>query len=190
MAAPHPLNSGGTLSLVGRGPHAPCGPPAPPRLCQSRAGRPRLARADRPERLPELAARALFRSRDERTLARGAPLLKALHHAEHRRHEENGKAGRRQHAAEHRDADRLARAGAGATRDHERKNAEDEGERRHENRPEARLRRLDRRVEDGSAVDETPLTGHLDDEDGVFGRQRDQQDSADLRVEIVVDAQN
>ena len=34
------------------------------------------------------------------------------------------------------------------------------------------------------------LAGDLDDQDGVLGRQRDQQDSADLRVEIVVDAQN
>ena len=32
------------------------------------------------------------------------------------------------------------------------------------------------------------LARHLDDQDGVLGRQRDQQDQADLDIEVVVDA--
>src|SRR5689334_9279734 len=38
-----------------------------------------------------------------------APFLEALHHDEKRRDEQHCKAGRRDHAGEHRDSDRLAR---------------------------------------------------------------------------------
>ena len=88
--------------------------------------------------------RALFFSR--------APVLEALHHDEERRHEQHRKAGRGQHAGEHGDADRLARVGAGAGREHQRHHAEDEGERRHQDRAEARARRLDRGFHDRLAV--------------------------------------
>src|SRR6266436_6521924 len=46
--------------------------------------------------------------------ARGAPFLETANDDEKRRHKQHRKAGRGEHAAEHRDADRLARTGAGA----------------------------------------------------------------------------
>src|SRR5215470_2460087 len=57
------------------------------------------------ERQTLLTAMRSFGSLDARTLTGCTPLLEALHHAEDRRHEKNRKAGRRQHAAEHGDAD-------------------------------------------------------------------------------------
>ncbi len=44
------------------------------------------------------------------------PLLEALHHDEERRHEQHGQAGRGEHAAEHGNAERGPRIGAGAGR--------------------------------------------------------------------------
>ena len=82
----------------------------------------------------------------------------------------------------------LARAGAGAGRHHQRRDAEDEGEGGHQDRPEAGARRLDRRFDDRLAGG-AHLARHLDDQDRVLGRQRDQQDQADLDVEVVVDAE-
>ena len=73
--------------------------------------------------------------------------------------------------------------------EHQRHDAEDEGERRHHDRPEPRLapRRRPRR---GSARPRrAALARDLDDQDGVLGRQRDQQHEADLGVEIVGEAE-
>ena len=66
--------------------------------------------------------------------------------------------------------------------------AEDEGERGHQDRPEPRPRRLDRGFDDRLALG-AQFARELDDQDRVLGRQRDQQHEADLGVEIVVDAQ-
>ena len=54
--------------------------------------------------------------------------------------------------------------------------------------PEARTRRLDRGSEDGFAAG-PELARHLDDQDRVLRRQRDQQNEPDLHVEIVGDAE-
>jgi hypothetical protein len=89
-----------------------------------------------------------------------AVLVEPLHHDEEREHEHHGEAGRGDHAAEHGDADRLARAGAGTGRDYERRDAEDEGKRRHQDRPQAIPRRLDRRLEDRLALDQPPFARH------------------------------
>ncbi len=83
-----------------------------------------------------------------------------------------------------RDAERPARRGAGAAREDQRQHAQDERERRHQDRPEAHLRRVDRGLEDVLAGG-APLARHLDDEDRVLGRQRDQQHEADLHVDVV-----
>src|SRR5258708_7358217 len=61
-------------------------------------------------------------------LARLAPFLEPLHHREERWYEQHRQAGRRDHPGEYRHADRHACAGAGAAREHERHDAEDEGE--------------------------------------------------------------
>jgi len=51
-----------------------------------------------------------------------------------------------------------------------------------------RPRRLDRGFQQWLAVAHVQFERHLDDQDGVLGRQRDQQDDADLGVEIVLDS--
>ena len=63
--------------------------------------------------------------------------------------------------------------------------AEDEGERGHQDRPQPQPRRLDRRL-DAVAALVLELLGELDDQDRVLGRQPDQHDEADLREDVVV----
>ena len=65
--------------------------------------------------------------------------------------------------------------------------AEDEGKRRHQDRPEPRPRRLDGGFQQRLAIAHVQFERHLDDQDGVLGRQRDQQDDADLGIEVVLD---
>src|SRR5260370_8036780 len=55
--------------------------------------------------------------------ARGAPFLETANDDEKRRHEQHRKASRGEHAAEHRDADRLARIGPGPGCEHQRQPA-------------------------------------------------------------------
>ena len=77
--------------------------------------------------------------------------------------------------------------GAGAAREHQRHHAQDEGERGHQDRTEAGARRVDRGLDDLLAV-LAQLARHLDDQDRVLGRQRDQQHETDLDIEVVADA--
>ena len=63
--------------------------------------------------------------------------------------------------------------------------AEDEGERRHQDRAQPQPRGFDR----GRAAIASPvleLLGELDDQDRVLRREPDQHDEADLREDIVV----
>ena len=57
---------------------------------------------------------------------------------------------REEHSGEHAGAERVPAGGAGAARDDQRRHAEDERERGHENRPEPLARRLDRRLADAT----------------------------------------
>src|SRR5262249_19891343 len=57
------------------------------------------------------------------SVARSAPFLESADHDKKRRHEQHGKAGRGEHPAEYRNADRLARAGAGTNTPRENANA-------------------------------------------------------------------
>jgi hypothetical protein len=59
----------------------------------------------------------------------------------------------------------AARAG----RRDERHDAQDEGERRHQDGTEAGAGRLDGRLDDVLAVEQTALARHFDDQDGVLG---------------------
>ena len=69
----------------------------------------------------------------------------------------------------------------------ERQHAEDEGERGHQDGPEAELRGFD-----GGVDDDRPcfakLLGELDDQDGVLGGQADEHDETDLAVDVVGEA--
>ena len=66
----------------------------------------------------------------------------------------------------------------------ERHDAEDEGERRHQNRPQPDARGFDRRVGDRHAA-RAQLLGELDDQNAVLRRQADQHHQADLAVDVV-----
>ena len=113
------------------------------------------------------------------------PFLDALQHREEGRHEQHRQAGRGDHAAHHAHAERDARGGAGAGRGHQRHHAEDEGERRHQDRAQPGDGRLDRRLGIDLPSTNADLARHLDDQDGVLGAERDQQHQADLGVEVV-----
>ena len=73
--------------------------------------------------------------------------------------------------------------------EHQRHDAQDEGERRHQDRPEAAAGGLDRRFLDRMPAVPAQGARELDDQDRVLGRERDQQDQADLGVEVVGHAQ-
>ena len=108
----------------------------------------------------------------------------ARDHVEHRR-EDQPEDGDPDHAGEHRGAERLPQLGAGADRPDQRRDAEDEGERGHQDRPQPQARRLDRRGE-AIAAAILELLGEFHDQDGVLGGETDQHDEADLRQDIVV----
>jgi len=88
---------------------------------------------------------------------------------------------------EHRGPQRLPHFRARAGRDHQRHDAENEGEAGHEDGAQAQTGRLDRRVDDALAG-VLDLPGELDDEDRVFAGEPDQNDEADLREDVVVHA--
>ena len=52
-----------------------------------------------------------------------------------------------------------------------------------------RNRCLDRGLDDGFVPVQAAVARHVDDQNGILGGQRDQQDDADLGIEIVADAQ-
>jgi len=84
--------------------------------------------------------------------------------------------------------DRLACAGAGTRRQHQRQYAKNESKRRHQDRAKARARRLHRRFQHRPAIEDAPLACNFHDQNGVLGRERDQQHETDLRVKIVLEA--
>src|SRR6185437_4934930 len=80
-------------------------------------------------------------------LGGGPPRAEQASHdgVEDRRENETEKSDA-EHAGKHRRAQRLPHLGAGAAGDHQRHDAEDEGEGRHQDRPQPRARRLRRRL--------------------------------------------
>ena len=71
---------------------------------------------------------------------------------------------------------------------YERHHAQDEGERGHQDRPQAQAGRPRPPPGTRSMPCSSQLAGELDDQDGVLGRQADQHDEADLREDVVVHA--
>src|SRR5271157_3980821 len=80
------------------------------------------------------------------------PLLEALHHDIERGNEHDDEAGRGDHAVEDCDPDRYARRGARSGGGDERRNAENECERGHDDRPEPEPSALDRSLGDVHAL--------------------------------------
>ena len=93
--------------------------------------------------------------------------------------------GRGDHAADHRGADRMPRLLAGAGRKHQRQHAEDEGERGHQNRPQADARGFDRRVRRSSCRAARSCSANSTIEDAVLRREADQHHQPDLAVDVV-----
>ncbi len=101
----------------------------------------------------------------------------------------------RQQQSEERDADhpredgraqRLARLRAGAAGDDQRRDAENEGKRRHQNRSQALLCGVGRCLESIEAEMIFRLLREFDDQDGVLTREPDEHDQTDLREDVVV----
>src|SRR5258708_11304226 len=106
----------------------------------------------------------------------------------------NDVEGRREDQSERRDADhagknrgpkRLPELGAGARRPYQRHDTENEGERRHQDRPQPQPRGFHGR---GPAVAASvlELLGEFDDQDRVLRRKTNQHDEADLGEDIVI----
>ena len=101
------------------------------------------------------------------------------------RDEEDPRRRGQEHATENGRAERLAAGGARSRGDHQRDDAKDERDRRHQDRAEAEPRRLDRRLHDRLAL-LLKLLGELDDQDGGLGREADEQHEPDLHVDVVL----
>ena len=80
----------------------------------------------------------------------------------------------------------VARLSASAKRIPQRKQADDERERGHENRPQSHTRSVERRIDYRGALLELSF-GELDDQDRILGGETDQHDETDLGVDIVVE---
>ena len=93
-----------------------------------------------------------------------------------------------EHARDHRDADRHAARGTGAAAQHQRNRTEDEGDCRHQHGTEAHVAAFDRGF-DKALAGFVALLGELDDQDGVLGGQADEQDEADLTVDVEGEAE-
>jgi hypothetical protein len=63
----------------------------------------------------------------------------------------------------------------------------DEGERGHQDRPQAQTGALDRRLDQRLAALVFEL-GEFDDQDGVLGREPNEHDQADLGVDVILHA--
>jgi len=103
------------------------------------------------------------------------------------RDEENRQEGCRQHAAGHAGADGVARAGSRTGRDRQRHNTQDECQRGHQDRAEAQAGRLH-----GSRAGGITLGFFqqriLDNQNGVYRRQPQQRDQADLEIHVVTES--
>src|SRR3984957_2167615 len=95
------------------------------------------------------------------------------------RGEDQPEGGDADHAEEHRGAKRLAQLGAGADRPDQRTDTENEGERGHQDRPQAQPRGFDRRIPAAAPLI-LELARELDDQDRILGGGTDQAHKADM----------
>ena len=113
-------------------------------------------------------------------------LLPALQDFVERRDEEDAQARRGEHSGEDRRTQRMPRSGAGTARQHQRSDADDEGKRRHQDRPEPQSRCRERRLFDRIAGG-APLARELHDQHRILCRQPNEHDQANLHVDVVVE---
>ena len=103
-----------------------------------------------------------------------------------RRREQQPEQRDAKHPREDGGAQRLARFRAGAGGDDQRHDAENEGERRHQNRPQPLACGVGRRLESIEPELIFSLLREFDDQDGVLAREPDEHDETDLREDVVV----
>src|ERR1035437_663138 len=115
-----------------------------------------------------------------------APEQAAQNHIEHRDEEEVENGGE-QHAADDGGAHGAATQRARAGGEDQRQNAENEGERGHQNGPQTQLAGLSGCVSDGASL-AAQLLSKLDNQNRVFRRESNEHDQADLAVDIVGEA--
>src|SRR5436190_12725773 len=107
----------------------------------------------------------------------------ANNHIKNRR-EKNSDQGNAQHPAKHRSSEDPAHFSAGALREHEGDDTEDEGERGHQNWPQAQTAGFDSGF-DAAKPGVLPLLCELHNKNGVFAGETHQQNEAYLREDIV-----
>src|SRR4051812_48385302 len=126
-----------------------------------------------------------------RSVAGWFAALKTLQNAADRDEEYRGQEQPQErhanHAGKDGHADRLPQLGTRPGGDGKRNHAEREGERGHDDRAEPVVRGVDGGPH-GILAFRLPLTGELDDQDGVLGGKADQHDEADLGQDVVVGA--
>jgi rRNA maturation protein Nop10 len=105
-------------------------------------------------------------------------------HGEDRR-QENAEQGHANHTGEDCRPQRATHLGPGPLRDHQREHAQDEGERRHNDRPQPHPGGFHGGLEQGGTL-LLLVAGELDDEDGVLGRQAHQYHEANLHEDVDV----
>src|SRR6266481_9750994 len=94
--------------------------------------------------------------------------------------------GYSEHSEKDCSAQRLAHFGAGARTNNKWNNAEDERERRHQDRTQSKATRFDRGGETVFVVAVLNLFCEFDDEDGVLTSQPNKHNKADLREDVVL----
>src|ERR1700761_2124057 len=113
------------------------------------------------------------------------PVRQTLHHREGDGNDEDGDECRGQHATDHHRSQNLPRDTPGASCSPQRNAAKDESEGRHQDGAQAELGAGERCIIDALAG-HVFLACELDDEDGVLGRQTNEHDQSDLRVDVVL----
>ena len=108
-------------------------------------------------------------------------LFAQFHHEniEHRR-EEQAEESHADHASKYGGAHGAAHLSSGSGADDKRVNASDEGDGGHQNGAQSQAAGFESRIENALAVI-VVLFGKLDDEDGVFARESDQDDEANVQ---------
>ncbi len=160
-------------------------PPAPGRSARWPARAPPVRRRTPPApSTAAMAATAHHASSAGTGGRRAAPFRQPPDHREEQRDEEDPDQRGAEHAEEHAGAQRMAALGAGAAGEQQRRDAEDERERRHQDRPEPLPGRLAGRVEDRRPL-VPQCVGELDDQDGVLRRQADHRDQRHFEIDVV-----
>ena len=114
----------------------------------------------------------------------GFGFLQILEDNKKARDKDDGQAGGGEHAAGHGESEASAGTCASAAGKEEGEDAENKGEGGHDDWAKARAGGLNRRVLNGCACG-VAFPGHFHDEDRIFGGKGDEEDEADLDVDIV-----